>query len=400
MSASPRAARPVRVALLHNIISPHVVPLFAELARQPGIDLRVYFFAESDENRRWQANPEGLFRFTILRSVAIRTRDRDLATFFISPEIVPRLIRDGFDVVIAAGWDSFASLAAFLLCRLLGRPFILWSGSTKAEPSWRRTITLPMVKQLARRATACLAYGSRAREYLLRLGARPGKIFVSLNTIDMDGVLARTDAARQARDRHRALLGLDGARVVLYVGRLIGIKGVDTLIEAIANVRATEPRVTLVIAGYGPDETALKLLVSTKGLTDNVRFLGHVSLDELPRYYALADLFVLPSRQDVWGLVLNEAMAAGLPLITTDRVGGSADLIEPGGNGFVVPAGDVTALARAIEAIVTNAALAERMGRRSRELAEALRVSRTVHGVVDAIAFSLRRHHVNPASEA
>ncbi|HEX5501412.1 MAG TPA: glycosyltransferase family 4 protein [Thermomicrobiales bacterium] len=385
MSGTEARARPIRVALLHNIVSPHVVPLFAELARQPGIDLCVYFFSETDANRRWRVSPEGRFRYRILPGLGVRFRGRDLFTYFINPTIVPLLLRDGLDVLIAVGWDSFASQAAFFLCKLLGRPFIIWSGSTINEPSWRRTLSLPLVRLMVGGADACIAYGTRAAAYLRRLGAPPAGVFVSLNTIDMDTFMTRVQRARSQRDVVRRELGVGDDPLVLYVGQLIERKGVATLIEAMALARGRGERVRLCVIGYGAQEEALRRQVERLRLTEHVRFVGHVDLNDLPRYYAAADLFVLPSSEEVWGLVLNEAVAAGLPVITTDRVGAAPDIVEDGGNGLVVPADAAGWLADAITYVLDDPARTRRMGERSLEIAARFRVGRTVCGVLDAI---------------
>src|ERR1700730_14323471 len=140
----------IRVALLHNIISPHVVPLFERLAEQPGVALKVYFLAETDRNRRWETAIGRTFDYEVLTNWAVRFGGEDLFTFFINPNVVGVLLRDGFDVLISVGWDSLAAMVAFGLCRLQRKPFILWSGSTINEPSWRRTLSLPLVKQIVR----------------------------------------------------------------------------------------------------------------------------------------------------------------------------------------------------------------------------------------------------------
>lgn len=385
MSGSEAPTRPTRVALLHNIVSPHVVPLFAELARQPGIDLRVYFFSETDANRRWRVSPEGRFNYRILPGLGVRLRGRDLFTYFINPTIVPILLRDGFDVLIAVGWDSFASQAAFFLCKLLGRPFIIWSGSTINEPSWRRTLSLPLVRLMVSGADACIAYGTRAAQYLRRLGAPQADIFLSLNTIDMDTFTTRVQQARSQRAIVRRELGVGDDPLVLYVGQLIERKGVATLVEAIALARGHRESVRLCVIGYGAQEEALRRRVERLQLAEHVRFLGHVDLDDLPRYYAAADLFVLPSSEEVWGLVLNEAVAAGLPVITTDRVGAAPDIVEGGGNGLVVPANDAGWLADAITCILEGATRTRCMGERSLEIAERFRIGQTLRGVLAAI---------------
>src|SRR5262249_19795281 len=120
----------------------------------------------------------------------------DLFTLFINPTVVQTLTRDGFDVLISVGWDSFAASAAAALCKLLGKPMILWSGSTANEPSWRRSVSLPLVKLLVRGSSSWIAYGSRAREYLIKLGASPERIFIAYNTVAVDWFRARADEHR------------------------------------------------------------------------------------------------------------------------------------------------------------------------------------------------------------
>lgn len=380
------SGQPVRVAMLHNIVSPHVVPLFEALAKRPGIALRVYFYSESDANRRWKVSPEGKFPYTILPSFGIRLRGKDLFTYFINPTIIAALRRDGFDVLISAGWDSFTAQIAFLYCALTRRPYIVWSGSTANEPSWRRTLSLPLVKLIIRGARGYIAYGTRAKEYLVTLGAPEERIAISFNTVDIEYFRAAHDAVRPAEiDALRAELGITTPRVVLYVGQLIERKGARTLIDAYARVKPALPDVGLILVGYGMEEESLRQYVAERGIAD-VAFGGAVDVFAMPRYYALADLFVLPSYEEVWGLVLNEAMACGLPVITTDRVGASVDVVREGENGAIVPAGDATALAAAIMNILDTPGRAEAMGAASRVLIERFRVAESVEGLARAIA--------------
>ena len=377
--------RPVRVAMLHNIISPHVVPLFAALAAQPGIDLRVYFYSETDANRRWKVSPEGKFPYTILPQWSIRLRGKDLFTYFINPTIIPALRRDGFDVLISAGWDSFTAQVSFLWCALVGKPYIVWSGSTVNEPSWRRTLSLPLVKLIVRGASGYIAYGTRAREYLVTLGARPERIAISFNTVDVDFFArARNAVTAEQCTALRAALGITTPRLVLFVGQLIERKGPRTLIDAFARIKPALPDVGLLLVGYGMEEDALRAYVRERGIAD-VTFAGAVDVLDLPRYYALADCFVLPSAEEVWGLVLNEAMACGLPVITTDRVGASVDLVREGENGFVVPANDPAALAAQLAAVLASPERARAMGAASRARIERFRVGESVKGLVQAI---------------
>jgi glycosyltransferase involved in cell wall biosynthesis len=372
----------IRVALLHNIISPHVVPLFRRLAAEPDIQLKVYFLAETDLNRRWATEVGGSFDFAILPHRAIRVGRQDLHTFFINPTILQQLRRDGFDVVISAGWDSFAAMATFALCKVLRKPFILWSGSTINEPSWRRTLTLPLVRAIVRGSDGWIAYGSRARDYLVRLGAPTARVSIAYNTVDVEWFQAQSDQLRPRREELRGELGLSAGPVILYVGQLIVRKGALDLLNAHEQVLQRLPSAQLVLVGYGPLEPELRAQVAARRIT-GVTFAGHVKLPDLPRYYAVADVFVLPSHEEVWGLVLNEAAASGLPLLTTDVTGAAADLVVPGRNGKVVPPQRPDALAAALMDALENAT---EMGAASRELIS----TKTYTQNVDAIASVVR----------
>jgi hypothetical protein len=161
-------SRPIRVALIHNIVTPHVVPFYELLAAEPQIRLRVYFLAETDKNRRWDTAIGQRFDYRVLPHWALRLQGADLFTYFINPTLPAVLLHEDFDVVIVDGWDSFASLAAFVVAKYRRKAYVMWSGSTVNERSWRRMVSLPLVRLLVKGADGCIVYGTRAREYLVR----------------------------------------------------------------------------------------------------------------------------------------------------------------------------------------------------------------------------------------
>ncbi|MDQ3809973.1 MAG: glycosyltransferase family 4 protein [Chloroflexota bacterium] len=375
-----------RVAVLHNIISPHVVPLFQRLARQPDIDLKVYFLAASDLNRRWQSTIGDSFRYTVLPHRAIRVGRRDMHTFFINPTVLTELSRDGFDVIVSAGWDSFAALASFAMCKLQCKPFVLWSGSTINEPSWRRTLTLPLVRCVVRGSDACIAYGTRAREYLVHLGARTECIHIAYNTVDVEWFRERNTELRPRRFDLRRQLGIADGPVVLYVGQLIERKGAQDLLVAHEFIVQQQPASQTVLVGYGRLEAELRRRVDDRQIP-GVKIVGHVAIADLPAYYAVADVFALPSREEVWGLVLNEAAASSLPLVTTQVVGAAADLVIPDENGCMVPPASPRKLASALLHALADR---ERMGAASRKIVAGMTYEQNVRAIVAAIAAAWR----------
>jgi colanic acid/amylovoran biosynthesis glycosyltransferase len=150
-------------------------------------------------------------------------------------------------------------------------------------------------------------------------------------------------------------------RRLLFTGRLAGVKGVPVLLEALARLRDEHPDVELALAGDGPDRAQLEAEAQRLGVADRVRFLGYQSSDHVRCLLQETDVFVLPSFAEGVPVVLMEAMASGVPVVST-RVAGVAELVEHGVSGFVVPPGDVVALADAIDALLADAELRGRFG--------------------------------------
>jgi glycosyltransferase involved in cell wall biosynthesis len=335
-----------RVLLVHNIMAPYRFPLFRALADEPGVDLTVWFMSRSARNRRWAkaGNGDLGFRYAVLPGFQLSYFARDLFTYVFNYTFPWRYLSEHFDVLISAGWLDFAAQAGWSLSKMSRRRFILWSESTAFEPSWRRSLAAPWVRTVVQHSDACVSVGSRSRQYLRMLGARESNIFTAFSTVDVAHFQRVSYAARMNRDHRKQALGIRRRRVILYCGQFIERKGLRTLVNAYAAIKSEFEDVSLVLVGYGPLQQSLERLIAARALED-VHFLNHVELSEMPELYAIADLFVLASREETWGLVVNEAMASGLPVIVTDGVGCAPDLVVEGANGYVVAVGDSNAIA-------------------------------------------------------
>jgi glycosyltransferase involved in cell wall biosynthesis len=335
----------IRVLIVHNIMAPYRYPLFQAIDAQRDIELTVWFMAPSARNRRWLDQPRDAgFKYEVLPHFDLSYFSNDLFTYIVNYSFPWRYARAQFDVLISAGWLDFAAQTGLVLSKLLRRKFILWSESTAYEPSWRRSVSAPLVKAIVGGADACIAVGTRSREYLHHLGARDSDTFTAFSTVDVELFQRASQSARVHRASNRDELGIRRSHVLLYCGQFIERKGLHVLLDAFASVKRRFDDVALVLVGYGPARDLLKAQIARLNLVD-VHFIDHVETSEMPRLYALADVFVLPSLEETWGLVVNEAMACGLPVIVTDRVGSSVDLVVDGDNGFVVPARDAAAIA-------------------------------------------------------
>jgi glycosyltransferase involved in cell wall biosynthesis len=341
-----------RVALLTEIPAPYRIPLFNALAER--VDLRVLFLRERHPDRPYDLHQEEhRFEWRVIPGIqwTIRTH-----WFVFNVSIGGRL--NHADVVVLGGWNQPAFWEALIWCRLRGVPTIVWSESTHRDQRSGRHE--PIKRRLLRGVDAFVVPGAAAQSYLSSLGVPAEHITVAPNAVDP----AIFGKVRRSRS--------DGACRVIAVARLSPEKGLDVLLEATADLP-----VEVVIAGTGPEAEHLRQLAGP-----NVSFLGNVERDGLPGLYANADIAVVPSRSDTWGMVLNEAALAGLPLVSTTAPGAADELIEDGVNGFRVPPEDPAALREAIARLVEDEAFRRAAGERSREIAGRF----TPHAWADAVA--------------
>jgi glycosyltransferase involved in cell wall biosynthesis len=337
----------IRVALLTEIPAPFRIPLFNELAARERIDLRVLFLSEQDPKRPYPVYADEMrFAWRVLPGREVVRGGRWIV---LSSGAGRALRRFDPHVVVVGGWNQPAFWRAALHARLRRRPLVAWVESTARDVRPGRTLTEWPKRALIRACAAFLVPGRASADYLRGLGVADERIAVAPNAVDTSIFSRASEPIRFDR------------KTVLYVGRLDPEKGVDVLLGAMRDVDAD----LLIVSHRGSDEARLR-----GEAPPNVRFAGRVVRDELARWYGGADVFVLPSRSDQWGMVLNEAAAAGLPLVATEAPGAAHDLIEHGVNGFRVPIGDERALADALRRVLEDDAFRARAGARSRELAQ------------------------------
>jgi glycosyltransferase involved in cell wall biosynthesis len=222
----------------------------------------------------------------------------------------------------------------------------LWVESTLHDERSGSLVLESLKRRAVGAASGFLVPGRAALEYVDSLGVSPERIVIAPNAVDLS--IFSVDVDR--RDREDCTF--------LYVGRLSPEKGLDVLLRAFDDVPGR-----LLIAGSGPQEAELRS--HTNG---RVQLLGQLAREDLPALYASADCFVLPSRSEPWGMVLNEAAAAGLPLVATEAVGAGYDLIQEGVNGYRVPADDPGALAQALQKVAADSNWRQNAGECSRDL--------------------------------
>jgi 1,2-diacylglycerol 3-alpha-glucosyltransferase len=245
-------------------------------------------------------------------------------------EIVRVLHTHRPEVVATAGWADPEYHVLLRHCHTLGIPAVVMSDSTRQdEPRhwWKEWIKGSLIRNYA----AAVVAGSRSRDYLQRLGFAPHAIFDPWDVVDNGYFAATTDALRLQTGKNGA-----AARRFLCVARFIPKKNLEHLLSSYAAYAAKSGAEawSLVLSGSGPLEAPLRAQVVAAGLKDRVEFAGFRQYPDLPECYARADALVLPSWSDQWGLVVNEAMAAGLPVLVSSHCGCAPDLLQDGANGY------------------------------------------------------------------
>lgn len=391
------SSRP-KVGLLATHPIQYYAPWYRALARE--VDLDVYFSHQQNSTGQASAGFDVEFEWDIpllegYRSTFLHNRARqpDVNRFFgcVTPEI-RRIIRDkAFDAFIVHGWGTASYWQAMFACWRTNTPLLVRGDSSLRTPmaAWRRAAKYPFYRWFIPRFDAYLVVGSRARDYVLHYGGAAEKCFPSPHAVDVDRFAGDADACRPSRSTLRSEFGIQpDATVFLFVGKLIALKRAEMFVKAIANAAAQEPAIAGLIVGDGPSRAEIVRLAAE--LNAPVRFTGFVNQRAIVRAYVASDVLVVPSAHETWGLVVNEAMACGLPVIASDGVGCTDDLVLDGRTGYVYPVDDLQALTAHLLRLHRQSDERDRLGRQARQRIDAFGIGKAASGTLAAIA-SLRK---------
>jgi len=246
---------------------------------------------------------------------------------------------------------------------------------------------------LSRVTDAFLAIGTANRNYYLANGIQPERIFLMPYCVDNDFFARGAREASASRERLRQQLGLaPGRPIILYAAKFEPRKRPQDLLEAYRQLlrrRGREAQAYLLLAGDGELRASLEAGARADQLLD-AKFLGFRNQTELPELYDLSDVMVLPSCNEPWGLVVNEFMATGKPVVVSDAVGCAPDLVRPGVNGFVYPVANVEALTDALSSVLEYPGRAAGMGRASQDIMAAWSFNEDVAGLRLALQSTLK----------
>lgn len=368
-----------KVFLLHNMIAPYRLPIFEELNRK--FDLTVYFCYRKSKDRLWNTSLKGYrFKYYILRHIK-------LGPFILNYNLFFKLLFSPYDVYILcenAYETMFSSLIALTVAKVFRKPLIIWSehiitefSKKESESTLLKRIGNKILKFyrkfLYRKTNAFIAYSRKAKEFLLKNGALERRIFSGWQTIPLEQVIKVNVSKSDTEYKNK--------QIILTVSYLKKMKGIEYLIQAFNELKLED--VMLIIIGTGKEEEKLKSLAQDN---KDIYFIGYKDGIEKSKWYAIADLFVFPTLHDAWGLVVNEAMCFGLPIIVTTAAGCS-EIIKD--NGFIIPPGDKEKLKETVKKILTDQELKKKMGQRSKEYSKIYTIGGATKPFINAINFVL-----------
>lgn len=389
----------IKLAVITTHPIQYYAPLFRRLAGGDVLDVHVFYGWEGpstgdydpgfEEEVTWDIPLLEDYPYTFVENEASDPGSHHFRGI-VTPRLVSAIENWGPDAVLLFGWNYWSHLGA--LRHFSGRVPIFFRGDSTllderlGPRQWARRIFLRWVYSYV---DVVLYVGQNNRDYFKAHGLSDEQLAWVPHAIDNDRFAnPEGDAEQEARSWRRELGIPEEACAVVFAGKLSKKKAPDLLLNAFCCLDASDTH--LVVAGSGPLGDDLR---TDFGGHPRIHFVGFQNQSRMPVVYRLGDIFVLPSLGpgETWGLALNEAMACGRAVVASDKVGAAPDLIEPGENGFIVPAGEVESLAEALRRLIENDEERRRMRTVSRERIQDWSMSRAADRHEEVVQDYLRK---------
>jgi glycosyltransferase involved in cell wall biosynthesis len=394
---SDRLARrqPVRLAVLAASPVYYQAPLYRRIAADSRLDFTAIFASDQGARRPfaiadrhavdWGVDALGAYNSTFLKNA---TRNPSGGSVFALRDIdVIACIRRGrFDVLWLHGYHTLTHVLAAATQKAVGGALLFREEQTllSPRPFWKVALKEVGLRWLFRGSYG-LFIGTENRRWFERWGMPAGRLFHVPYAVDNESLRHAASELAPHRQELRAEFGLPAhGPVILSVGRLIEKKQPLHLLRAFQCVRS-ERRCSLLVVGSGPLESEMRRVVTAERIPDVV-FAGFLDQTEVHRAYACGDVFALVSSHDeTWGVVVNEAMNFGLPIVVSDRVGSGSDLVQSDNNGFIIPHDDLEALTSALHRLIVSEDLRRQFGAASRAKVAPLTYDAAATGLAAAV---------------
>lgn len=362
------------VVIITNIPAPYRVDFFDYLQKKyKDYRFTIVYSSKNEDNRSWEIDQNKMNNCVFLESKTLKFKKRYDTKYVHIPWGVGKVLdRLKPDVVVGSEYNP-TILQAVVYCKRKKIPYVSWTDGTLFSERNFGKVQLWSRKFVVSKADAFIGSSTKSKEAQIYYGADEKKCHISFLTVDVDKYIQKPQG--------------QGKGKILCVGSLIERKGVDLLLKALAEVKS---EFELYLAGGGDEKENLIRLAKELKIENQVHFLGQLSREELLKHYGDSDLFVLPTREDCFALVILEAMCSKLPIVCSRYADGAYDLIEEGKNGFVEDPYDTKAFAEKIELLLKDKALRETMRERSEEVLDRFRFANISKGYMAAIRECIR----------
>ena len=309
-----------RVAIITNIPAPYRVDFF-DFLQKNYIDYHftIIYSSKNEDNRTWKIDEEKMNHCVFLTSITIKIRKRYDNYYLHIPVGVAKVLDEiKPDVVVGSEYNP-TILQALYYCKRKKIPFVSWTDGTLFSERNRNFVQKFLRRYVIAKADSYIGSSTKSKEAQIYYGADERKCHISFLSVDVEKYIQEPQGK--------------GIGKILYVGSLIERKGVDLLLQALVRV---ENSFELYLAGNGDEKENLEHLSDELGIKQKIHFLGQLSREELLTHYADSDLFVLPTREDCFALVILEAICSKLPIVCSKYADGAYDMIREGENGYVI----------------------------------------------------------------
>jgi glycosyltransferase involved in cell wall biosynthesis len=326
-----------KVVILTNLLPPYRLPVFNTM-HEVLKDFEVWVDARTEHNRHWDVHPWPLYahwmRALSFEHTVRRPGGSERHSTHVPLASLVRLVRTRPDVVITSEMGARTVFAA-VYCMLFRKRLILWLALTQRTEVGYSSVRSGLRRWLVRRAESILVHSRSAKQYVEGLAPRAA-ILIHPQTADASSQeFACEDSIRSAHQ-----FSADSPLRLVVVGQLLPRKHVTEALRFLSRRLPPDQHVQITLAGSGPEEQVLRRLAETAPPNLRIEFTGHVPPEQLGSVYQRADALLFPTLHDDWGLVVNEALQHGLPVLGSDGSGAVQELVTTGVEGFVHPAGD------------------------------------------------------------
>ena len=393
-----------RLAILTTHPIQYHAPWFRQLAAHPEVDLNVLYCHNATPAEQagagfgvefdWDVSLLSDYPYRFLENTALNRTVHDFKGLD-TPGIRKIIAEEHFDAVIVNGWHYKSAWQTMTACWKTRTPVMVRSDShlRTQRSSAKQLAKWPLYRWFIPRLDACLPVGQWSREYFLHYGADPNKVFVVPHTVDDSYFSREADRLRPHRSELRKGWGLaQEAIVFVFVGKLIGKKRPMDFLRAMKQLSGHGMDVAGLVVGDGPLRAECEHFIRHESLP--VHMAGFLNQSRIAEAYVASDALVLPSDGgETWGLVVNEAMACGIPCFVSDRVGCGPDMIEGPGAGRIFSLGNTNLLANMLLEFSREESLRTKMGNQARATAASRSINAAVTGTLEAVKTVLKERH-------